>query len=276
MIPPGDSNGTVWIFDPTFCGIGPNASGGYYGTGDHWIGGTIGAPVSTYFTLYDENDTPYEWSDDTLVASSGTLFENEKGTDQSKSGGTYIWGTPQKITTDGVPDCSASLYHNKWWQLATGLLPGTYRLQISTTNQGNSAINSGTNAENMWSIEARPARRRPGPRRRPDGRLQQPRVGPPDLLHGPDRRGPRGQDPRDRPVRPGRRQRRRVHPDPDPQRQRLQLRHVQLHHRQPVHQQLLAATTCPRSRPTGARRNPFNNTWITILIPLPSTYGSRA
>jgi hypothetical protein len=154
VIPPGDSNGTVWIFDPTFCALGSNASGSYYGTGDHWIGGTIPAPVSTYFSLYDENDTPYEWGDDTLVASSGSLFENEKGTDQSKSGGNYVYGTPQAVTP-ASPDCSTSIYHNKWWQLATGLLPGTYRLQISTTNQGNSAINASTNAENMWSIEAR-------------------------------------------------------------------------------------------------------------------------
>jgi hypothetical protein len=155
VIAPGSSNGTVWIFDPMFCGVGPNASGGYYGTGDHWIGGTIGAPVSTYFSLYDENNTPYEWGDDTLVASSGTTFENQAQTDQSKSGGNYVFGTPQKTTADGVPDCSASPYHNRWWQLATGLQPGTYRLQVSTTNQGNSAINAGTNAENMWSIEAR-------------------------------------------------------------------------------------------------------------------------
>jgi len=151
VIPAGDSNGTVWIFDPSFCGVGPNASGGYYGTGDHWIAGTIPSPVSTYFTLYNENNTPYDWSDDTLMASSGTLFENQSQTDQSKSGGTYIYGTPQSTT---VPDCSADPYHNKWWQMATGLAPGTYRLQISTTNQGNAAINASTNAENMWSLEA--------------------------------------------------------------------------------------------------------------------------
>ena len=51
-------------------------------------------------------------------------------------------------------NCAADIYHNKWWQMATGLVPGTYRLQVSTTNQGNAAINTGTNAENMWSIEA--------------------------------------------------------------------------------------------------------------------------
>jgi hypothetical protein len=38
--------------------------------------------------------------------------------------------------------------------MATGLSTGVYRLQISTTNLGNSSINSGTNAENMWSIQA--------------------------------------------------------------------------------------------------------------------------
>jgi Flp pilus assembly protein TadG len=151
VIPAGDSNGTIWIFDPSFCGVGPNPTGGYYGTGDHWIAGTIGAPVSTYFTLYNENATPYDWTDDTLVTSSGSLFENQAQTDQGKSGGSYIFGTPQSTT---VPDCSADTYHNRWWRMTTGLLPGTYRLQISTTNQGNSAINAGTNAENLWSLEA--------------------------------------------------------------------------------------------------------------------------
>ena len=88
----------------------------------------------TYFSLYNENDTPYEWSDDTLVASSGTLFENEKGTDQSKSGGSYIYGTPQAVAPSS-PDCSGSPYHNQWWQMATGLLPGTYRLRPSLTRR---------------------------------------------------------------------------------------------------------------------------------------------
>jgi len=151
VIPAGDSNGSAWIFDPSFCGVGPNASGGYYWTGDHWIG-TAGTPVSTYFTLWDENDTPYDWSDDSQIASSGSLFQSQVQTDQSKITGVYQFGTPQLTT--GTTDCAADIYHNKWWRLATGLLPGTYRLMVSTTNQANSSINASTNAENMWSIEA--------------------------------------------------------------------------------------------------------------------------
>ncbi len=155
VIPAGDSNGTVYLFDPTFCGVGSNTTGGYYGTGDHWIGGTIGAPVSTYFTLWNENNTPFDWSDDTQVAASGTRFESQFQTDQGKTGGVYNFGTPQKVLTDGAVDCSTdTVYHNKWWQFASGLGAGTYRLQVSTTNSGNSSVNSGTNAENMWSIEA--------------------------------------------------------------------------------------------------------------------------
>ena len=153
MIQPGSSNGTVYLFDPEFCGTGPNTTGGYYGTGDHWIG-TAGTPVSTYFTLWNENDTPYQIDDDILVASSGTLFENENQTDQSQSSGNYIWGTPQRTTAQGTANCATSIHHNRWWQMATGLAAGSYRLQVSTTNTGNSAINSTTNAENMWSIEA--------------------------------------------------------------------------------------------------------------------------
>lgn len=157
VIPPGSSNGGVHIFDATFCGVGPNTSSGYYGTGDHWIG-TSGTPVSTYFDLYNENDTPYQYEDDVLVASSGNLFENEIQTDQSRSGTgsnpPFVYGTPQLDDTDGVADCSTHPQHNAWWQLASGLTPGIYRLQVTTTNPGNSAINSGTNAENMWSVQA--------------------------------------------------------------------------------------------------------------------------
>lgn len=146
----GTANGSVYLFDPTYCGVGPNPAGGWYGTGDHWIASDRNA-VSTHFRLYRTNGTPTDETDDVLVAQSGTLFENERQTDQRQRGGIYEYGTPQ-ITT-GVPDCNntpGGRWHNRWWRLANNLPAGSYRLNVSTT----SALNSFTNAENLFSIFA--------------------------------------------------------------------------------------------------------------------------
>ena len=46
----------------------------------------------------------------------------------------------------GLTDCSANAYHDKWYQLASGLPAGTYRLNVTTNVEDNTS----TNAENMW------------------------------------------------------------------------------------------------------------------------------
>ncbi len=155
-IPPADTNGSVYLFDPMFCATSRNTSGGYYGTGDHWVGGSATTPpgVSTYYRLYNMNDTPYDWGDDSLVASSGTLFENNLVVDRSGDYGLNQWGDQnQNPTVAYAPDCAASPYHNQWWTLASGLSAGLYRLQVTTTNAGDGSINASTNAENMFGIE---------------------------------------------------------------------------------------------------------------------------
>lgn len=143
----GSSGGQVQLFDPTFCETGTNSSGsGHYGTGDHWIGGAN--PVTTIYTLYNENGTPYATNDDTQVATSGNLFANEKQSDQSGAMGSPI---------TGVTDCSTisnpavgGYYHDKWYQLASNLPAGTYRLNVSSNQSGNDS----TSAENLWSLWA--------------------------------------------------------------------------------------------------------------------------
>jgi Flp pilus assembly protein TadG len=146
LIPAGDSNGGVSIFDPGYCAV--NSS---YGTGDHWIG-TSGTPVSTYYNLWNTNGNVYATSQFSLVTASGTLFENQTGSDTTLGG------------PGSLPACDA--YHDKWWQMTTGLAPGLYYLQVTTTkvltssNGGQTAdpagttINASTNAENMYSLEA--------------------------------------------------------------------------------------------------------------------------
>lgn len=134
------AGGSIKVFDPGFCEMGDNGSGGFYGTGDHWIDDVGGAynSVYTYFTLWDTHNVPLNPNGWTKTGhASGTLFENQKG----KDGGAH-----------GSGACDA--YHNKWWTLASGLASGTYEVEVSTTNPANASINSTTNAENMWAIQA--------------------------------------------------------------------------------------------------------------------------
>ena len=133
------SSGVVKIFDATFCETGSNGSGGNMGAGDHWIGGSANG-VTTVYELYDEQGTPYDAGDDTLVATSGTTFSNKIQADYSG-----VMGTPAH---SGLTDCATDPYHNGWYTLASGLSAGRYRVNVNTS----SSSNNSTNAENMWSL----------------------------------------------------------------------------------------------------------------------------
>jgi hypothetical protein len=157
VIPDTDANGTVWIYDPMFCGTNLQ-----YGTGDHWNGATS-QTVSTYYNLWDTNDTPYDPDNFTLVANSGSLFTSQKQADLSKTGSTYnYWASGDSVPT-GNGDCSASAYHNAWWSLATSLSPGRYYLQVTTTSVDTSnpggrvvldaSVNASTDAQNDFALE---------------------------------------------------------------------------------------------------------------------------
>ena len=152
-VPAGASGGTVYLYDATFCatGIGTAgpANGQQLGTGDHWIGNGGNDPVTTDFTLWDMNGTPYSTADDISVATSGGLFSNKNQVDK---GGAFRGNQSYGSGYDGSSsaDCSADPYHNAWWQLATGLAAGSYRLEVTTS----SANNNNTDAENMFGIMA--------------------------------------------------------------------------------------------------------------------------
>ncbi|HEY7024968.1 MAG TPA: pilus assembly protein TadG-related protein [Candidatus Limnocylindrales bacterium] len=138
VVLPGGS-GQVKIFDATFCETGSNGSGGNMGAGDHWIGGSANG-VTTVYQLWNENNTPYDTTDDTLVATSGTTFANEIQADYSG-----VMGTPSH---SGLTDCASNPYHNAWYTLATGLSAGRYRVNVNTSSSNNNS----TNAENMFSL----------------------------------------------------------------------------------------------------------------------------
>jgi hypothetical protein len=88
------------------------------------------------------NGTPYALSDDTLVATSGNLFANSNAVDKGLLyKGNSIYG--QFYYGGSSTDCQSSPYHNRWWQLASGLTEGQYRLQVVTSSGANNenAIN---------------------------------------------------------------------------------------------------------------------------------------
>ncbi len=142
-VPVGAGATNVDLYDPTFCAVDANK-----GTGDHWISGSTYPGMSTYYTLWsDPAETPLDYSDDVQVASSGTLFENESQADKSVA--LRDAGLPAAL-----PDCQNDPYHNHWWTLSTLTSPGAYRLQVTTTNPLNGNDQLGVIAENMWGLRA--------------------------------------------------------------------------------------------------------------------------
>jgi len=150
-VPVGAGATNIDLYDPTFCAVDDQK-----GTGDHWIAwNQTGWPaVSIYYTLWsDPASTPLDYSDDVQVASSGTLFENKRQVDKSVALRENSATWPSHAFWS-LPDCTTDAYHNQWWTLATVVSPGTYRLQATTTNPLNINDQKGTSAENMWALRA--------------------------------------------------------------------------------------------------------------------------
>lgn len=150
-LPPGATNGEVWIFDPVFCAT---ASSGRYGTGDRWFSGT--APTSAFYYLYDTQNTPYNLDDDTLVASSGNLFRRIQASDTTLNGPS---GLPSCAQGDVTNPADGRYWHNRWWQLASGLSGGpdgrVYRVRTSSTDPNDPTDQRASNGHNSFAIWAR-------------------------------------------------------------------------------------------------------------------------
>jgi len=150
---PGSTNGSVYIFDPEFCATATNS-----GTADRWFSGS--SAVSSYFELYNTNNQIYVNSapPQTLLASSGTLFQQISASDTTMGG---------PNTGGGIQDCRGLTttkygdgrdYHNRWYLLASGLTGGAngtiYRLHTTTTQASNLAQQRNTDGENSFSVYA--------------------------------------------------------------------------------------------------------------------------
>jgi hypothetical protein len=146
-MPPNSTGGSVYVYDPVFCQVSVGK-----GTGDRWFNGTDG--VSTFYELYDMEDTLYDLSDDTLVNSSDDLFRDVTGADTTMGG-----------SGSGTDDCKYNTdtrfhdgrdYHNRWYRLASGLDGGpnghVYRIHTTSTDPASAGAQLGTNGENSFAI----------------------------------------------------------------------------------------------------------------------------
>jgi Flp pilus assembly protein TadG len=153
------TNGRVHLFDPVFCATGRNPAGsGNYGAGDHWTdlpasGGVTNGPVTTEFTLFDTNGSILDKTNDTVVGS--PLIYTTRASDQSGEFDDWLVGGPgagDVPTAAPVTPCASDpaivAAHNQWVDLATALATGVYRVNVKTSQAGNDA----TGAENLWSI----------------------------------------------------------------------------------------------------------------------------
>jgi hypothetical protein len=146
-MPAGTTNGSVYVYDPVFCAVSVNK-----GTGDRWFSGSAG--VTSTYELWDTQNTLYDVTDDTQVATSGGLFRQIDAADTSMggSGGSECKYLTASIYGDGRD------YHDRWYRLYSGLTGGAggtvYRLHTTSTDPSNVAQQRNTNGESSFAIYA--------------------------------------------------------------------------------------------------------------------------
>jgi hypothetical protein len=151
---PGTTNGSVWVFDAPFCATDGS---GLYGTGDRWFSSTHYA-MSSFYTLYDSRGTLTDYSDDTLLVSSGNLFKGIFASDSDLGGPT---GSGEADCSTGATSNTADgrYWHNRWWNIASGLTAGTtsrmLRLHVTTTDSASPNDQNNSDGQNSYSLEAR-------------------------------------------------------------------------------------------------------------------------
>jgi len=152
-IPPGATNGKIWVYDPGFCDTSTSA-----GTGENWtIGGTNGystpRPISSFFDVLDTGNTPYDYSDDTSVGGFGNTYRQSNYQDltaRNATGDGSVTGNP--------PDCFGNAWHDKWVQIASGLSGGaagkTYRIHTYSTDPSSPTDQQSSTALNNFAFFA--------------------------------------------------------------------------------------------------------------------------
>ena len=144
-MPPGSTNGYVYVFDPVFCDTALDK-----GTADRWFGSTNA--FSSWYELKGTNNTPYNLTDDPLIATSGSLFTNIDAADSTMGGS---GGAECRKDDTGYGD--GRDYHLSWYRLnpgnpLSGGANGTiYRLHTTGTDP-NGSIVSNTDGEQSFAL----------------------------------------------------------------------------------------------------------------------------
>ena len=115
-MPAGATSGEVWIYDPAFCATD---TGGQYGTGDRWFGGSTAA-TSAYYTLWNTFNTPFDYGDDTSanpVSRAHNIFTNQGADDDTLfgSGSGPVGTSCTQGATSALSD--GRFWHNRWYPM---------------------------------------------------------------------------------------------------------------------------------------------------------------
>jgi hypothetical protein len=106
------------------------------------------------YELYNTQNTLYDTTDDTQVATSGSLFKQISASDTTMggSGGSECKYLAASIYGDGRD------YHDRWYRLYTGLTGGAsgavYRLHTTSTDPSNVAQQRNTTGETSFAVYA--------------------------------------------------------------------------------------------------------------------------
>jgi hypothetical protein len=109
--------------------------------------------MSAFYTLYGTNNTLYDITDDTQIATSGGLFRNIAASDTN-------FGGPSGLTSCATGSTSnqsdGRYWHNRWWQLASGLTGGpsgtVYRVRTASTDPASPGAQSSANGHNSFAL----------------------------------------------------------------------------------------------------------------------------
>lgn len=147
---PAGGGGALWIYDPGFCDT--NGSG----TGEYWTVGSPNGygsshsqarPVSAFYDLFNTHGTLADTSDDGLpVWSSGTTYRRMQFDDH------VLWNA--QGNTPSFTDCSTLPWHLGWVQVASGLAAGTYRLHTYSTDPSSATDQDNSTGLNTFALYA--------------------------------------------------------------------------------------------------------------------------
>lgn len=155
-MPAGATGGEVWVYDPGFCAVASDM-----GTGDRYFGNTNtngSNEFGAFYNLYNTQNTLYDATDDgAAVASSGNTFQSLAASDQTMNGPSGANLDDCSATFVGSDTSNPQYYHNRWYQLASGLTgsgaAGTiYRLHVSSTDPSNSSAQLNMNGQNSFAL----------------------------------------------------------------------------------------------------------------------------